>query len=92
MTASHAERQELVSVMHSRSIGWYVDYLSMMGRFKYAFAPDGVGCRKWITDTLQLLADVGEVDKEQARIAGNAIACLWPSGIHGAPVSGTYFT
>ncbi|KAH9861418.1 hypothetical protein J1614_011164 [Plenodomus biglobosus] len=86
-----AERCDAVSVTHGRTVGWYTDYLSTDGRFKYAFSPDGIGCRKWVTDILQLLADIGEVDKSQAESAGNAIAYLWPAGTYSAPTSGTYF-
>lgn len=88
---THAERYELVSVTYRRPVGWYVDYLSTTGRFKYAFSPDGIGCRKWITDTLQLLANIGEVDRTQAESARDTIAYLWPACTHSALVGGTYF-
>jgi hypothetical protein len=91
LITSHAERHDLVSVTYGRPVSWYVDYLSTGGRFKYAFSPDGIGCRKWATDTLQLLADIGEVDRTQAESARNAIAYLWPARTHSAPVGGTYF-
>lgn len=84
-------RKDLVSVTYSRPVGWYVDYLASAGRFKYAFTPGNVGCWNWMIDTLQLLADAGEVNSTESASARSALAYLWPDHSPSAPAAGTYF-
>ncbi|KAH7406412.1 hypothetical protein DE146DRAFT_786260 [Phaeosphaeria sp. MPI-PUGE-AT-0046c] len=86
-----AERYDLVSVTYGRPVSWYIDYFASAKRFRYAFAPSGIGCRQWITDTLQLLADAGEVNRQESTNAQNAIVYLWPARTPCGLVSGTYF-
>ncbi|KAF2676660.1 hypothetical protein K458DRAFT_492313 [Lentithecium fluviatile CBS 122367] len=91
LITNKAERADPVSVTYQRSVGWYVDYLASGGRFKYIFTPQGIGCRKWVTDTLKLLADVGEANKTEVDTATRALAYTWPDNRPAEPAAGTYF-
>ncbi|KAF1850956.1 uncharacterized protein K460DRAFT_400990 [Cucurbitaria berberidis CBS 394.84] len=86
-----AIRDGLISVMHSRPVSWYIEYLASKGRFRYAFTPEGVGCRRWLIDTLKLLADAGEVNSADSETARHSIAYLWPENRADEPANGTYF-
>lgn len=86
-----AERYDAVSVTYQRPVSWYIDYLASAGRFRYAFTSESIGCRQWITDTLKLLADVGEVNSTESESARRALAYIWPDNRAAEPAAGTYF-
>jgi hypothetical protein len=91
LVTTHAVRFDIVSVTYQRTVGWYIDYFAAGGRFRYAFHPQGVGCRQWQTDTMQLLSDTGNVNRAESEVARRALACTWPDGRPAAPAAGTYF-
>ncbi|KAF2679673.1 hypothetical protein K458DRAFT_115815 [Lentithecium fluviatile CBS 122367] len=88
---NNAARYDPLSVTYARTIGWYIDYLASGGRLRYAFTAEGVGCRKWITDTLKLLEDVKEIHSEESEMARRAIAYRWPDCVADEPAAGVYF-
>jgi len=91
LVTRNAKRYDLIAVTYLRPIGWYMDYLASGGRFQYAFTSEGVGCRRWISDTLKLLSDVGEVNSNESELARRALAYLWPSQEASEPAAGVYF-
>jgi hypothetical protein len=91
VVTNNAVRHDAVSVTCSRPVSWYIEYLASGGRFKYAFTSEEIGCRTWITDTLQLLADVGEVNSVESESASRALAYLWPDAKPARPAAGVYF-
>ncbi|KAF2641395.1 hypothetical protein P280DRAFT_517598 [Massarina eburnea CBS 473.64] len=88
---SVAVRCDSVQVAHSRTVGFYVDYLESGGHFRYAFTSNGVGCRYWITNTLKLWAEAGEVSITDVASARHVISHLWPDNRIDEPAVGTYF-
>jgi hypothetical protein len=52
--------------------------LESTGRQKYEFTSQGTGCRRWINDTVQLMADTGVVLHTAAEPAKQCIERLWP--------------
>lgn len=91
VVTQHAVRSDPVSVTYSRTVGWLIDYLISAGRLRYAFNPQGVGCRNWMTDTAKLLSDVGEANQTESETARNAIAYIWPDQKYSQPAVGVYF-
>ncbi|KAF2650735.1 hypothetical protein K491DRAFT_608304, partial [Lophiostoma macrostomum CBS 122681] len=91
VVANDALRQDSISVTNKQPVGWFIDYLATKGRFRYAFTSEGVGCRQWVTDTLKLLADEGEISSAESDSARHALAHTWPGGCAAGPAVGTYF-
>lgn len=91
LLTTHAVRYDIVSVSFQRNVGWYIDYFAAGGRFRYAFHPQGVGCRQWHSDTMHLLGESGNVNNAESEAARRSLACTWPGGHPAAPSAGTYF-
>ncbi|KAF2462160.1 hypothetical protein BDY21DRAFT_360142 [Lineolata rhizophorae] len=57
-----------------------IDTLLAAGRDKYEFNGEGVGCRMWTADALNLLEKKGWGSSTNYEAAKQAIAKLWPDG------------
>ncbi|KAI9766136.1 MAG: hypothetical protein M1840_006703 [Geoglossum simile] len=63
------------------TVGNVVDLLLTCGRHKYEFTSEGVGCRKWVSDQVELLYEQGVVvSKTQCETTRDTILKLWPDG------------
>ncbi|KNG89487.1 hypothetical protein ANOM_002243 [Aspergillus nomiae NRRL 13137] len=70
-----------VDVRAGLTVGDVVDVLVESGRERYEFDADGVGCRFWVTEVLELLLRVGVlVDAQQVERAKGMVKRLWPEG------------
>jgi hypothetical protein len=88
VNATHTAK---IPVAEGVTVGQLVDCLAQHGREKYDFTADGVGCRKWTTDTLTLLAQQGWlVSNEAVEAATGDIKKLWPEGTSLALDNGMY--
>lgn len=67
----------VVAVTNGLKVGHVMDLLTQSGHDRYEFLPEGVGCRKWMADTLALMTQKGWIDGAVAR---NDIGKLWPEG------------
>lgn len=78
--SNSVNHSEDIGVAPGLLVGHVVDYLVQSGRDRYDFTPEGVGCRKWTTDTLALFGEAGWLDKDAVERAKSAIAKFWPDG------------
>jgi hypothetical protein len=90
VNATHTAK---IRVAKGVTVGQIVDCLAQHGRDRYDFTADGVGCRRWNTDTLTLLAQQGWlIGSEAIEAATDDIKKLWPEGIPLALDNGMYYT
>ena len=69
-----------------------VNLLMANGHHKYEFTPQGIGCRKWTTDQVNLLQQQQyAVNVTQCKDARQAILTLWPDGTHHDLDAGAYY-
>jgi hypothetical protein len=69
-----------------------IDLLTSNGRHKYEFNKQGVGCRYWTTDQVNLLEQRQfAVDHAQCEAARQAILKLWPDETHLVLDAGAYY-
>lgn len=68
-----------------------VDYIMQHGRHRYEFTAAGVGCRRWVSDTLSLLQDKEWLDKTAVETTKDDILKLWPEQIALEIDNGEYY-
>ena len=69
-----------------------VNSLIAIGRHKYEFDQQGVGCRNWVTDQVNILLEQQyAVDNAQCETARQAILKLWPDDTQLALDAGAYY-
>jgi hypothetical protein len=81
-----------IPVAEGLTVGLIVDLLAQAGRDRYEFTVEGVGCRRWTTDTLALLAQQKWlVSSEAVALATADTLKLWPEGTLLAIDNGVYY-
>lgn len=74
-----AQAQFLLGVAPGLKVRHFYDLLIENGRHKYEFDSNGVGCRFWTTDQINLLHQHRLItDMAQVTVAKNGILKLWP--------------
>lgn len=74
-----AQTQFILDVAPGLSVGQVVGEITRYGRHKYEFDADGVGCRCWTTDQINLLHQLQFVgNASQVAGAKEGILKLWP--------------
>ncbi|KAE8383413.1 hypothetical protein BDV26DRAFT_138639 [Aspergillus bertholletiae] len=74
------------------TVGDVVDVMVRDGREKYEFDTDGVGCRFWATEMLELLLRARIlVDGQQVERAKGMVKRLWPEGTDLTLDRGVYY-
>lgn len=69
-----------------------VDAILMHGRFRYEFDENGVGCRAWVRDQLDLFAKEGIlVSRKEVAEVKKDILKLWPAGTELEIDKGAYY-
>jgi hypothetical protein len=70
-----------------------INSLTHHGRDKYDFNADGVGCRRWLSDTLDLWAqpELGYCSQQNANTSKSFIEKHWPSGAPSPLKGGGYY-
>ena len=62
------------------------------GRHRYEFTSDGVGCRKWVFDQIDLLQSLDYIaSSDECHTAREAILRLWPDGSSLLLDAGVYY-
>ncbi|PWY69006.1 hypothetical protein BO94DRAFT_590585 [Aspergillus sclerotioniger CBS 115572] len=69
-----------------------VDLLTSEGRHQYEFTSEGEGCRFWVDQVVELIAEKGwVVDDKQVGDAREGILIKWPAGGRYGLVVGRYY-
>ncbi|KAK1147030.1 hypothetical protein N8T08_002358 [Aspergillus melleus] len=81
-----------LDVIPGLTVAGVLHKLTEHGRHRYEFTSMGVGCRYWITNQIDLFAQVGMlVDLKQCEAAKAAAATLWPDRTPLPLVRGAYY-
>ena len=81
-----------LTVRPGLTVAHVVNSLIASGRHKYEFNQQGVGCRNWVTDQVNILLEQQyAVDGVQCETARQAILKLWPDGTQLALDAGAYY-
>ncbi|KAJ5865043.1 uncharacterized protein N7529_006959 [Penicillium soppii] len=89
---SDAQAKLILNTAFGLSFGRIWDQITRHGRHKYEFDENGVGCRCWITDQIDLLYELQIIiDENQVRDAIAAILKLWPEKTPLALDQGAYY-
>jgi hypothetical protein len=81
-----------LAVRPGLTVAHVVNSLIASGRHKYEFNQQGVGCRNWVTDQVNILQEQQcAVDGVQCETARQAILKLWPDGTQLALDAGAYY-
>lgn len=62
------------------TVAHMINSLINLGRHRYEFHPEGVGCRKWVMDQVELLEKLQYGDSANCQAAIQDIHKLWPAG------------
>ncbi|RAL02566.1 uncharacterized protein BO80DRAFT_378102 [Aspergillus ibericus CBS 121593] len=74
-----AETEFRLDVAPGLTVAQILDHLTAHGRHKYEFDSNGVGCRCWVTDQINLLYQLGVFTNGfQVDAAKDGIRKLWP--------------
>jgi hypothetical protein len=68
-----------------------INSLINSGRHRYEFHPEGVGCRKWIMDQMNLLAELQYGDAANCQAAIQDLFKIWPAGTDLDMKPGSYY-
>ncbi|OJJ33890.1 hypothetical protein ASPWEDRAFT_548578 [Aspergillus wentii DTO 134E9] len=78
-STAQGEARFYLDIRAGLTVGDVYDRLVENGRHKYEFDSDGVGCRYWVIDQIQLLYRDGiVVDEGQVLRVKEAVCMLWP--------------
>ncbi|OAL55185.1 hypothetical protein IQ07DRAFT_638898 [Pyrenochaeta sp. DS3sAY3a] len=91
VVSADSVHKSTIRIMDGLNVGHIVDAITEAGREKYEFDEDAVGCRKWTTDTLDLLIEKGLANTSDAEAAKENILKLWPDGTSLPLDEGTYY-
>lgn len=91
VVSTHAIKVIEIRPLQGLRVHHVIDALTHAGRNKYEFDKDGVGCRKWVNDTLILLHSKNYGNLEQIQEARAALHKLWPDGTPLELGSGAYY-
>jgi hypothetical protein len=81
-----------LTVRPGLTVAHVVNLLIASGRHKYEFNQQGVGCRNWVTDQVNILLEQQyAVDDVQCEATRQAILKLWPDGTQLALDAGAYY-
>jgi hypothetical protein len=87
-----AAKDVSLTVRPGLTVAHVVNLLIASGRHKYEFNQQGVGCRNWVTDQVNILQEQQyAVDGVQCETARQAILKLWPDGTQLALDAGAYY-
>jgi hypothetical protein len=73
------------------TVAHVIDLIIASGRDRYEFTAEGVGCRRWCTDTLFLLEQNGYARTGQIQSALHNIKRLWPESTYLPLDRGEYY-
>lgn len=62
------------------TVAHMVNNLINLGRHRYEFHPEGVGCRKWVLDQVELLEQLQYGDSANCQAAIQDLYKFWPAG------------
>ena len=81
-----------LDIIPDLTVGDVYDTLARHGRLNYEFDDNGVGCRYWTMQQIELLRDLGFVTSlDQVDAATSGISTLWPNWTPLALDRGTYY-
>ncbi|CAI7642777.1 unnamed protein product [Penicillium glandicola] len=79
LVSTDAEERFMLDVAPGLSVGHVYDRIIQHGRQKYEFDLNGVGCRYWTTEQLNLFSESQILTNESQVVAAKAgILKLWP--------------
>jgi hypothetical protein len=90
--SNQSQSANTVRIIDGLYVSHILDAITEAGRDKYEFDRDGVGCRKWTTDILNLLTGKGWTTASDAEAAKANITKLWPDGTDLTLDAGAYYT
>ncbi|PWY80793.1 hypothetical protein BO94DRAFT_537003 [Aspergillus sclerotioniger CBS 115572] len=87
-----AETEFRLDVVPGLTVTKIIEHLTDHGRHNYEFDSNGVGCRYWVTDQINLLYELGVfTDSSQVDAAKDGIRKLWPEKTAHPLDQGSYY-